>query len=121
MRGLDVSHDWPHDRLIDWGLWARCPSPGEGSTAEGYLRERLDHSHDSEPTLEISVTDKAVAQVRIQRRDHYRHLARYYMSDRSEYEISQELRQSIERVTTMLRQARFLVGHIILQIERKSA
>ena len=110
-----------HKRLLAWGLWARCPAPGECSTAEGYMRERLDHAHIGEPTDEVAATDRAVAQVRIDRRDYYRVLARYYMTDRSEYEISQELRQPIERVTAVLRQARMLVGYLILQTERKTA
>ena len=67
------------------------------------------------------MTDRAVAQVRNVRRDYWRVLARYYMTDRSEYEIAQEFRQTMERVSAQLRQARVLVGFHILQIERHAA
>jgi hypothetical protein len=114
-----AAKEWPHDRLERWGKWARCAALGESSDAAGYLRERLDHAHDTEPTAEIAITDRAVAKVKVARRDYWRVLGRYYLSDRSEYEIALEIGHNIGRVTAMLRQSRMLIGFHILQLEKQ--
>lgn len=112
--------DWPNKRLLDWGRWARCAVPGDGSSAEGYLRERLDHAHDTGATAEIAETDRAVARVKVSRKDYWKVLARYYMTDLSEYEISLEIGHNIDRVSAMLRQAKMLVAHHIGLLQRAS-
>jgi hypothetical protein len=110
---------WLHARLSRWAAWARCPMPGAEGTAIGYLRERLDHAHDTQPTEEIAVTDKAVAQMRVKRKDYWRVFADFYLNpgEPSEYEIARQHNYPTERVTAMLRQARFLVGHYIFRLE----
>ena len=106
-----------HDRCVRWGAWARCAQPGAEGTAEGYLRERIDHAHDSEPTEEIVETEKAVAKMRAQRADYWSAFARYYLNPTalSEEEIAHELGRRIDLINAQLRQARILVGFYLLQ------
>jgi hypothetical protein len=110
---------WVHERLERWGKWSRCSLPGGSGSAEGYLRERLDHSYD-DPSDEIMETDKAVARVKIERKDYYRVIRRFYIGELSEYEISLDIGETIDRVTAMLRQSRFLVCYKLLQLPGKS-
>lgn len=102
-----------HLLMLAWGRWARCPAPGAEGTAAGYLRQRLDHAHDGEPTPEIELTEKAVAKMRAARPDYWSVVARYYLnpSQLSESEIADEVGYNVQRVAAMLRQARILVGH----------
>ena len=106
-----------HERCLRWGSWARCAQPGAEGTSEGYLRERLDHAHESEPSPEVAETEKAVAKMAVQRADYYRAFKRYYLNPTqlSEDEIADELRMSLERVNAMLRQARILIGYHLHQ------
>jgi hypothetical protein len=104
---------WVHKRLLEWAPWARCASPGTEGTSEGYLRERTDPGHPGEPTAEIARTDKAVAKMRVERKDYWRPLAMFYLEpgEISEYEISLRFGYSLERTAEMLRQARILIGY----------
>jgi hypothetical protein len=77
------------------------------------MRERLDHAHMGEPTAEVAETDRAVAQMRTQRKDYWKIFARYYLNptELSEYEIAIEVGLGVQRVEATLRQARILVGY----------
>lgn len=112
VRGSDEPRE-VHMKLVAWGRWARCAMPGAEGTAVGYLRQRLDHAHEGEPTPEIELTDRAVARMKVLRPDYWGVFARYYLnpSELSEYEIAEETGRTMERVTAMLRQARILVAH----------
>ena len=113
---LELTKDEPrdiHHRCIKWGNWARCAMPGAEGTSEGYLRERTDQAHMGEPDEEVAATERAVAKMRVQRKDYWSAFARYYLSptELSEEEIADELGFSEERINAMLRQARILVGY----------
>jgi hypothetical protein len=120
MREGVKGREWPHDRLVEWANWARCPLPGAEGTSEGYLRERTDQAHPGEPTAEIVITEKAVGKMYVERPHYTKAFNMYYLTptEVSEYEISLRLFQPIERITAILRQARILVGHHIYNIER---
>jgi len=104
-----------HDRCLAWGHWARCAQPGAEGTSEGYLRQRLDHAHEGEPTEEVAETDKAVARMRVARPDYWKMFARYYLNptELSEYEIAIEIGYNVQRVEATLRQARIMVGYYL--------
>jgi hypothetical protein len=84
------------------------------------MRERLDTAHDGEPTAEIAITDKAVAQMWIDRPDYKKPFNLFYLNptELSEGEISDRVGHNEERVRAMLRQARMLVGFHIVQLEK---
>lgn len=111
-----------HELCVRWGRWARCAEPGADGTSEGYLRERIDHGHESEPTAEIALTDKAVGKMKVQRKDYWRPFARYYLNPTSlsEEEIAALLAMPTMRVNAMLRQARILVGYHLHQLRQVS-
>lgn len=121
MATKDASRDEPrdiHDRCVEWASWARCPAPGGGSEASGYLRERTESEHAGEPTAEIALTDRAVARMKVQRKDYWRAFSRYYLNPTSltEEEIADDIHLPAERVNAMLRQARILVGFHLHQL-----
>ena len=107
-----------HDRCVKWGDWARCPAPGAEGTSEGYLRERTDAAHAGEPDEEVQETEMAVNAMRIQRPDYWPAFKRYYLNPTalSEEEVADDLGFTVERVNAMLRQARFLVGFRLHQL-----
>lgn len=117
---LMEERDWLHERLCRWADWARCPEPGHVGTSEGYMRERLDHAHEGEPTAEIEITDKAVGRMRVSRPDYWPVFARFYLNPAalSTYEISLQIGHHEERVKAMLRQSQMLVGHNIFKLEK---
>jgi len=102
-----------HKLCLEWASWARCAEPGAVTQSDGYLRERTSPGHPGEPTPDIALTDKAVAKMRILRRDYYKYFSRYYLNPTaiSEYEIHRQTGTPIERVNAILRQARTLVGY----------
>ena len=104
-----------HYRCVKWGNWARCAMPGAEGTSEGYLRERTDQAHIGEPDEEVAETERAVAQMRSQRRDYWAAFARYYLNptELSEEEIADELGFSEARINATLRQARILIGYLL--------
>jgi hypothetical protein len=106
-----------HERCVEWGHWARCAQPGAEGTSEGYLRQRLDPAHAGEPTPSVAATDRAVAKMRVQRREYWKTFARYYLNPTalSEYEISLEIGHSPAHVEAVLRQARILIGYHLHQ------
>ena len=117
-----MTYDEPrdiHDRCLAWGAWARCVLPGESTTAEGYLRERLDHAHEGIPSPEVAQTERAVARMKVSRKAYWPVFARYYLNptELSEEEISRLLLIPEPRVNAMLRQARMLVGYYLQHTE----
>ena len=78
------------------------------------MRERLDRANDSaEMTPSIEVVEKALAQVKSERRDYLRVIKRYYLSRRNEIEIASEWNRSANRVRDLLKQAKACTaGHI---------
>jgi len=120
-RGKDEPRDI-HYLCVDWGRWARCAMPGAEGSSEGYLRERTSPSHPGEPSPEVALTEKAVAKMRIDRKDYWSVFARYYLNptELSESEIADELDYSPQRVEAMLRQARILVGYHLHSLSRQA-
>lgn len=101
-------------RICRWASWARCASPGQESLSEGYLRERTDAGHDGEPTEEIVRTERAINGMRLSRPDYWRYFKRYYLtppSGLSEYEVSRDTRQPLERIREILDRCRKLIAY----------
>jgi hypothetical protein len=109
-----------HKKCLEWAAWARCARPGAVSNSEGYMRERIDPAHAGEPTPEIALMDKAVAQMYVERQDYKRVFDRYYLNPTalSEEEIADELGLKPQLVNAMLRQARILVAFRLHQLKR---
>ena len=85
----DLDSDELDERLERWALWARGPSIGSVSTAEGYLKERLDMAADSaEMTDEIMVTERAIARTKMEDKAYWRVISRWYLGRLSFIEIS---------------------------------
>lgn len=121
-RGLD--RDEPsdvHKRCVKWAVWARCAAPGAEGTAEGYLRERTDAGHASEPDEEVAETEQAVGRMYFDRPDYRPAFDRYYLNptELTEEEVAFQLRFTVGRVNAMLRQARILIRQKLLQLERE--
>ena len=112
-------------RLERWANWARSPIPGSGSTAIGYMRERLDRAIDSaEMDGEIAVTEKAVARAKRQELAYWRIIAKYYLGRLSLMEIAagltyaSRLHVSDDSLKRLLESAKACVHGHILDIER---
>ena len=83
------------------------------------MRERLDKAYEGEPTEEIAITDKAVAQMYISRPDYKPVFNRFYLDphELSEVEIARECGISLEMCEARLRQAEIFIGHRIHKME----
>jgi len=107
------------NRLERWAAWARGPPIGSATTAEGYLRERLDTAADSdELTQEIMLTEKAVARTKLERKEYWRVIARYYLGRLSFIEIALFYHVPEHGVKSLWMQARSRVGDHIATLER---
>lgn len=109
---------WVHNLCVEWANWARCAEIGLVSLSEGYMRERLDKAHDTEPSQLVALADKAIARMFVKRPDYGRVFKRYYLNptELSEYEIGLQVGHNEARVKAMLRQSRFLVGYYLTEL-----
>lgn len=117
--------DWQdevHARLDRWAEWSRGPSVGGAGGGSGYLRERLDKSRDSyDMSAEVETTEKAVARFRLEARDGWRIIKRFYLGRLGEIEIASELGYTRGFIGELLRESRSRIGEHILKLERLDA
>lgn len=117
----DEWQDEVHRRLDLWAEWSRGATPGGSSGASGYLRERLDRSRDSyDMTPEVEITEKAVARFRLEARDGWRIVKRFYLGRLGEIEIASEFGYTRGFVGELLRESRARIGQHIIRLEREA-
>lgn len=104
---LPLVKDAAHELLEEWAAWAREPIPGMSSGAEGYLREKLDQTHDSaEMTTRVELAEKALARLREDDRRGLKVLKRFYLARKGESEIAAGMSTTLANIKATLRQAK---------------
>lgn len=122
-RDVHKSVEWVHWRLLDWAKWTG------GRESLGQARNPIekmmvqDLSRASQVievmTPEIEGTDKAVAQLRAQRKTRYRFVIfQYYLRQKTMTEIADRLRQSERHASMYLWAAQSAIGRFIMEKER---
>ena len=116
---LDVADDEAHQLLEEWAAWAREPMGGFGNSGlEGYMREKLDHAHDSaEMTPRIERAEKALAMVKAQNRIWLKVIKKYYLARRGPAEIASELRMTHGYVRDLLKSGKNCFWSYYLEIK----
>lgn len=118
---------WVQRRLRNWSDWARGnrltnsahnPIAAMIQIAAGEMPGRdLSQPHDM--SLEIEITDKAVAVLRQHNPKGKRLIMRYWLGRTPVFEIATDLRVSDERAKEMLHRAEAQLGRHILDLEER--
>ncbi len=118
---VGLSSDELDERLDRWADWARAPSAGSMSAAEGYMRERVDSGADStELTDEIAITERAIARTKIEEKAYWRVISRYYLGRLCTREIASFFCVSYESIQRLLQEAKGRIGYHIFELERQA-
>lgn len=88
-----------HDLLTEWAPWVRDDNEGRASWA---VKPRIQAGYHGDMPRRLQLVDKIVARHRLENRQHWRVVARFYLGGRAIWEIARELDWSDDRVATTL-------------------
>ena len=108
------------ERLERWADWARGPPVGSIRSAEGVMREYVDAAADSaEMTVDISITERALARTKMEDKAYWRVISRYYLGRQPLIFIAGYFHVSEHNIKRLFDEAKGRIGWHIFEIENE--
>jgi len=82
-----------HELLMEWALWNRGGTPGNGSSWS--VKERLDPSHDDVPPERVTIIDGIVGRMGASHPQYLSMVKRFYLEEISFWEVAGRLKCTV--------------------------